>query len=251
MKLFARYTVAITLILIPSLSKAQASDADVALLRLIGVPNTALPPVSLPMPASRNNNYFIGRFQAGYREGPSGRAMPAFAGGIDLQYRGGSVVGITGGWQRRDCGIEGTDCGGHALVGIRSQINLMTGGSVFAGLLHDNSATSTFGAEFGFGYAPKVSGDIGACAVDFGLPFSVAKRRQRPRLVAFVSPGIIWDFTCGGDGPGSGKNYKTDFGLALQQVGNRSFDIYLGVQKIFRGRTGYQTGITLSYVRLP
>jgi hypothetical protein len=66
-----------------------------------------------------------------------------------------------------------------------------------------------------------------------------------------VSHGKVWDFTVGGVGPGSGKNYKTDFGLALQQVGNRSFDIYLGVQKIFRGRTGYQTGITLSYVRLP
>jgi hypothetical protein len=243
---------ALTLIALPSISQAQASDADIALLRLIGVPNTALPPVSLPMPASRNNNYFIGRFQSGYREGPSGRAMPAFAGGIDLQYRGGSVVGLTAGWQRRDCGIEGPNCGGHALFGVRSQINLMTGGSVFAGLLHDNSATSTFGTELGFGYAPKVSGELGACAVDFGLPFSVAKRRQRPRLVAYVSPGMIWDFTCGGgDGPGSGKNYKTDFGLALQQVGNRSFDIYLGVQKIFRGRTGYQTGITLSYVRLP
>ena len=251
MKSSVKVASALLLIAFPAISQAQATDDDIALLRLIGVPNTALPPVSLPMPASRNHNYIIGRFQAGYREGPSGRAMPAFAGGVDLQYRGGSVVGLTAGWQRRDCGIDGSNCGGHALFGIKSQINLMTGGSVFAGLLHDNSATSTFGTEFGFGYAPKVSGEVGACAIDFGLPFSVAKRRQRPRLVAYVTPGMIWDFTCGGDGPGSGKNYKTDFGLALQQVGNRSFDIYLGVQKIFRGRTGYQTGITLSYVRLP
>lgn len=251
MKFSMRLVAAAGIIALPQIAGAQATDADIALLRLVGVPNTALPPVSLPMPASRNHSYLIGRFQAGYREGPSGHAMPAFAGGIDLQYRGGSVLGITGGWQRRDCGIEGPNCGGHPLFGVRSQVNLMTGGSVFAGLLHDNSATSTFGAEFGFGYAPKVSGEVGACAVDFGLPFSVAKRRQRPRLVGFVSPGIIWDFTCGGNGPGSGKNYKTDFGLALQQVGNRSFDIYLGMQKIFRGKTGFQTGITLSYVRLP
>ncbi|HEX6574182.1 MAG TPA: hypothetical protein VF042_04355, partial [Gemmatimonadaceae bacterium] len=159
MKSFTLWIIAGALFITPSIASAQASEAELALLRLIGVPNTALPPVSLPMPASRNHNYYIGRLQAGYREGPSGGAMPAFAAGIDLQYRGGSVLGITGGWQRRDCGVDGPDCGGHALFGVRSQINLMTGGSVFAGLLHDNSATSTFGTEFGFGYAPKVSGE--------------------------------------------------------------------------------------------
>jgi hypothetical protein len=177
--------------------------------------------------------------------------MPAFAGGVDLQYRGGSTIGVTGGFQRRDCGIAGTDCGSHALFGVRSQINLMTGGSIFAGLLHDNSATSTFGTELGFGYAPKVSNGMNACAIDFGLPLSVAKRRQRPRLVGYLSPGIIWDFNCGSSGPNSTKTYKTDFGLALQQVGNRSFDIYFGMQKLFRGRTGFQTGLSFSYVRLP
>ena len=233
------------------LEARDVTDSELAVLRLLGVPNTALPPVSLPMPASRNHNYFIGRLQAGYRKGPSGDAMPAFAGGIDFQYRGGSTIGVTGGWQQRDCGLIGTNCGGHALFGVRSQINLMTGGSVFAGLLRDNSATSTLGTEFGFGYAPDVVKGITACAIDFGVPFSVAKRRQRPRLVGYMSPGIIWDFNCGTGGPGSTKTYKTDFGLALQQVGNRSFDIYFGMQKLFRGRTGFQTGLSFSYVRLP
>ena len=251
MKTFARSIVVVLATAIPAFAHAQATDAELATLRLLGVPNTALPPVSLPMPASRNHNYYIGRLQTGYRKGPSGEAMPSFAAGIDLQYRGGSTIGITGGLQRRDCGIAGTECGSHALFGVRSQINLMTGGSIFAGLLRDNSATSTFGTELGFGYAPKVSGDINACAIDFGLPLSVAKRRQRPRLVGYLSPGIIWDFNCGSSGPPSTKTYKTDFGLALQQVGNRSFDIYFGMQKLFRGRTGFQTGLSFSYVRLP
>ena len=251
MKTFARSVIVVAATAIPALVQAQATDAELATLRLLGVPNTALPPVSLPMPASRNHNYYIGRFQTGYRKGPSGNAMPSLAAGIDLQYRGGSTIGITGGLQKRDCGIAGTDCGSHALFGVRSQINLMTGGSIFAGLLHDNSATSTFGTELGFGYAPKVANDINACAIDFGLPLSVAKRRQRPRLVGYLSPGIIWDFNCGSGGPQSTKTYKTDFGLALQQVGNRSFDIYFGMQKLFRGRTGFQTGLSFSYVRLP
>ena len=237
--------------LAPSLTHAQMSDADLAALRLLSVPVTALPPIALPMPASRNHNYFIGRLQAGVRKGPGGEAMPAVAGGIDFQYRGGSVIGATVGYQKRDCGILGGDCGGHAMFGVRSQIGLMTGGSIFAGLLNDNSATSTLGTEFGFGYSPKVSGDMNACAIDFGIPFSVAKRRQRPRLVAFVSPGIIWDFTCGSGGPKSRKSYKTDFGLALQQVGNRSIDFYFGMQKIYRAKTGFQTGLSMTVVRLP
>jgi hypothetical protein len=235
----------------PAIARSQAPDAELELLRLLSVPITALPPVSLPMPASRNHNYFIGRFQAGYREGPGGRAMPAFAGGVDFQYQGGSIVGITAGYQKRDCGITGVDCGGHPIFGIKSQINLMTGGSKFAGLLHDNSTTSTLGTEFGFGYSPKIAGNMNACAIDFGVPFSIAKRRQRPRLVGYLSPGIIWDFTCGSGGPRATKTYKTDFGLALQQVGNRSFDIYFGMQKLYRGRTGFQTGLSFSYVRLP
>jgi len=238
-------------LIIPVASRAQTTDNELSKLRLLGVPVTALPPISLPMPASRNHNYFIGKFQAGLRRGPSGNAMPAFAGGLDFQYRGGSVIGVTGGYQKRDCGVTGAGCGGHALFGVRSQINLTTGGSIFAGLLKDNSATSTLGTEFGFGYAPKVADDLNACSFDFGVPLSVAKRRQRPRLVVFVSPGIIWDFNCGSSGPPSRHTWKTDFGFALQQVGNRSLDIYFGMQKLYRTKTGFQTGLSFSYVRLP
>jgi hypothetical protein len=245
------FAAAAAILVAPSAGGAQATDAELALIRLLSVPATALPPISLPMPASRNHNYFIGRLQTGVRKGPGGETMPAIAGGIDFQYRGGSVIGATVGYQKRDCGIEGADCGGHAMFGVRSQIGLMTGGSIFAGLLNDNSATSTLGTEFGFGYSPNVSDDMNACAIDFGIPFSVAKRRSRPRLVAFVSPGIIWDFNCGSGGPKSGKSYKTDFGVALQQVGNRSIDFYLGMQKIYRGKTGFQTGLSMTVVRLP
>src|SRR6185503_3878473 len=194
-------TAAAIVLFLPLASNAQTTDADLGVLRLLGVPVSALPPISLQMPASRNHNYFFGKLQAGYRKGPSGDAMPAFAGGIDFQYRGGSVIGVTAGYQKRDCGTIGVGCGGHALFGVRSQINLVTGGSIFAGLLKDNTATSTLGTEIGIGYAPKVAGDLNACAIDMGIPHSVAKRRQRPRLVAYVSPGVVWDFYCGSRRP--------------------------------------------------
>lgn len=238
--------------LAPMSARAQATATEIEILRLIGVPVTALSPISLPMAASRNHTYLIGRLQTGYRRGPSGAAMPAAAAGIDLQYRGGSIVGLTGGWQKRDCDLIEGSCGGHAMFGARTQINLVTGGSMFAGLLRDNTATSTLGVEMNFGYAPKVIRDINACSLDFGVPFSVAKRRQRPRLVAYVSPGILWDFSCGGgSGPPTKKSYRTDFGFALQQVGNRSFDMYFGMQKLWRSRVGFQTGLSFTYVRLP
>ena len=137
------------------------------------------------------------------------------------------------------------------MFGARAQVNLMTGGAAMAGLLHDNSTTSTVGTEFGLGYAPSVQPGLNACTIDFGIPFSVAKRRQRPRIVAFMKPGVVYNFSCGGSGPSGGKSYFTDFGIGLQQVGNRSFDIYLGMQKMFRERTGLQAGLTFTYVRLP
>lgn len=244
---------------IPLAAQAQAgvnaasdpTDRELATLRLLGVPVTALGPVSLPMPASRNHNYFIGRLQTGYREGPSGDKMPAIAGGIDFQYRGGSIIGVTAGYQRRDCGTVGAGCGGHSMFGVKSQINLVTGGSLFAGLLRDNTATNTLGTEIEFDYSPNIADGVNACAINLGLPLYVAKRRQRPRLVGYLTPGIIWDFNCGTSGPPSRNTWKTDFGFALQQVGNRSLDIYFGMQKLFRGKTGFQTGVSFSYVRLP
>ena len=231
--------------------RAQATDSELRILRLLSIPVNALPAIGAPMPASRNHSYLIGRLQGGLRKGPGGSAMPAVAAGIDLQYKGGSTLGITGGYQKRDCGTLGDNCGGHAMFSVSSDINLMTGGSLFAGLLHDNTTTSTLGLSLGFDYAPKYAEDKNACAIDVGVPFSVAKRRQRPRLVGYVTPGIVWDFNCGSSGPSGSKTYRTDFGLALQQVGNRSFDIYFGMQKLFRGRTGFLTGLSFSYVKLP
>src|SRR4051812_7580457 len=49
----------------PAIASAQATGAEVEILRLIGVPHTALGPISLPMPASRNHSYLIGRLQTG------------------------------------------------------------------------------------------------------------------------------------------------------------------------------------------
>jgi hypothetical protein len=229
---------------LPASLAAQATQTQIEILRLIGVPHTAVSPLSLPMPASRNHSYLIGRLQTGYRKGPGGSAMPAVTGGIDLQYRGGSILGLSGGWQKRDCGLTEGCGGGHAMFGARTQINLVTGGTMFANILRDNTATSTLGLEMNFGYAPKVIDKINACSLDVGVPFSVAKRRQRPRIVAYVSPGMLWDFSCGGDsGPPTRKSYRTDFGFALQQVGNRSFDVYFGMQKLWRRNVGFQTGL--------
>ncbi len=230
---------------------AQATDRDIEILRLMATPIGALSPISLPMPASRNHNYYIGRFQTGQRRSSGGTNLAAAAVGVDLQFRGGSIYGLTAGYQERECRFAGSNCGGHALFGARAQINLVTGGSTMAGLLNDNSTTSTFGTEIGLGYAPDVTEGMNACTIDFGLPFSVAKRRQRPRFVTYVTPGMVWDMSCRSGGPPTKKSYFTGFGIGLQQVGNRSLDIYLGMQKVFRAGVGSQLGISVTYVRLP
>ncbi|NIP79209.1 MAG: hypothetical protein GWM90_08375, partial [Gemmatimonadetes bacterium] len=81
-------------------------------------PVGALPPLALPMPASRNHNYLVFRAQTGARRGSGGGTLRAFAGGVDLQWRGGSVFGLTGGYQTRDC--EGdVPCDGHPFFGAR------------------------------------------------------------------------------------------------------------------------------------
>ncbi|HEX2721399.1 MAG TPA: hypothetical protein VHM24_00675 [Gemmatimonadaceae bacterium] len=235
----------------PLVAKSQATDRDIEILRLEGTPIGALSPISLPMPASRDHNYYIGRFQTGQRRSSAGTNLAAAAVGVDLQFRGGSIYGLTAGYQERECRFAGSSCGGHALFGARAQINLVTGGSAMAGLLHDNSTTSTLGTEIGFGYAPDVTDGINACTIDVGVPFSVAKRRQRPRFVTYVTPGVVWDMSCRSEGPPSKKSYFTGFGIGLQQLGNRSLDIYLGMQKVFRADVGTQLGVSITYVRLP
>jgi len=238
---------------VPSFAHAQSelSDREVQILRLLSTPFGALPPISLPMAASRNHNYWQARFQGGYRTGPNDENLSSVGGGVDLQYRGGSIFGLTAGYQKRNCSVT-VDCeSGHMFYGARARIGLMTGGSTVAGLLRDNSTTSTFGTEFGVGYAPNIAPDKSACTLDVGIPYSIAKRRQRPRFVTYITPGMVWDMKCGSSGPGTKKSYFTGFGLGLQQVGNRSLDFYLGVQKIYRADAGTQVGLSITYVRLP
>jgi hypothetical protein len=230
--------------------QVTATSEERELLLLESTPIGALPPIALPMPASRNHNYWGFRLQTGRREGPGDEGIPAVAGGIDFQYRGGSIIGITGGYQKRDCGLTGPTCGGHTLFGIRSRINVLTGGQLLGSLFNDPSSTTTLGGEMGFGYAPKVIGDADACTIDLGMPVTLSLG-QRVRIASFLTPGVMWDMSCSDSGGPSRPNFLTGFGVGFQQVGNRGFDIYLGVQKIFKQESGYQVGISFTFVRLP
>lgn len=238
---------------------AQGSADEREVLRLGATPTGALPPIALPMPASRNNHYWGARLQTGYRGETGGADLLAVAAGIDLQYSGGSTLGVTGGYQKQDCELTGPDCGGHALFGVRTRINLFTGGPGVGGLFGDNSATTTLGTEIGIGYAPSVLPGMPACTFDVGLPVSVSMFqgiRQVPtlggvRVVSFVTPGVVWDVDCSSEDNPTRPSYLTGFGIGLQQWGDRSLDVYLGVQRIFRGASGFQVGITITYVRLP
>jgi hypothetical protein len=229
--------------------QTQASDDQLQILRLESTPIGALPAIALPMPASRNHSYWGARLQSGYRSSRDGDDLGALAGGIDFQYRGGSVIGVTGGYQRRDCDLIEGDCGGHALYGIRSRINLLTGGPTIGKLFGDVNATTTVGGELGFGYAPNILPNINSCTFDMGVPLSVSML-QRVRVVTYVTPGVAWDVGCGSEGPETRMSWLTGFGIGIQQFGNRSTDIFLGAQKIFRGATGYQIGLSVTYVWL-
>lgn len=229
---------------------AQESERDLEILRLEGTPIGALPPIALPMPASRNHNYWGGRIQTGYRRAKQSNDLLAIAGGVDFQFRGGSIYGVTAGYQQRQCDVEGDRCGGHAMFGARSRFNLVTGGPTIGTLFNDPSATSTLGTEIGIGYSPNVVKGMNACAVDIGLPLSIAMMERR-RIVSYFTPGMVWDWSCGPSGPPTKTSYLSSFGVGLQQLYNRSLDVYVGVQKIFRAKTGYQVGISFTYVRLP
>ena len=229
---------------------ADAQGREIHILSVQATPIGALPPIALPMPASRNHHYWGFRLQTGRRRGSGGATLNAVAGGVDLQYRGGSTLGVTGGYQSGDCGSAGRDCSNHAMFGMRTRINLFTGGPTVAAVFGDASATSTIGTEIGVGYAPRVLPGFSPCTLDFGMPFSVAML-ERIRLVSYVAPGVVWDFDCSDEGAPSRASFLTGLGLGLQQLGHRSFDIYVGFQKIFLGETGYQFGISATYVLLP
>lgn len=234
----------------PTRSLAQTPDDVLQILRLGATPIGALPPLPLPMPASRNHDYWGVRLQGGQRVGRVGSNIEALAAGVDFQYRGGSVIGITGGYQNRDCDLAGPACGAHALFGIRTRVNVITGGPTIGALFGDREATSTLGGELGFGYAPNVLSDLNACTVDLGMPLSVAML-QKIRVVSYLTPGVAWDFSCGSGGPPAHTSWLTGFGLGVQQFGSRSLDVYVGVQRIFSGNAGYQFGISVTYVWLP
>ncbi|MGH7445760.1 MAG: hypothetical protein ACREKM_12820, partial [Longimicrobiales bacterium] len=85
---------------------------------------------------------------------------------------------------------------------------------------------------------------------DLGMPLSLAML-QRVRLVAFATPSIAWDVDCSADEPPMRETWAMSFGMGLQQIGLRGLDVYVGMRKVFRTGTGYQLGISLTYVRLP
>ncbi|HMI55351.1 MAG TPA: hypothetical protein VK494_04105 [Gemmatimonadaceae bacterium] len=235
----------------PAFARAQTTQA-LPILSAEATPIGALPPIALPMPASRDNNYWGLRLQTGQRRQRGGpEDLFAIAAGIDYQVRGGSIFGVTGGYQwRQNCQAAITDCGGHSLFGARARFNFMTGGPTLAAVWGDNDATSTLGTEVGFGYAPSVTPGLNACTVDIGLPFSIATL-ERIHLVSFVTPGVVWDVDCSAAGTKARTSYLIGFGLGVQQLGFRGLDVHVGAQRMFRGATGLQFGVSVSWVRLP
>jgi hypothetical protein len=234
---------------VPCIARAQAVQ-PLPIATEEATPIGALPPMPLPMPASRDQNYWGLRLQFGQRNERGGpEDLFAVAGGVDYQLRGGSILGLTGGYQRRQNCQSTTDCG-HAMFGARGRFNIFTGGPTVAAIIGDESATSTIGTEIGFGYAPKTSPGVNACTIDLGLPFSIAML-QRVRLVTFLTPGVVWNVDCSAEQTSSGRSVLLGFGFGLQQLGTRGLDVNFGAQRIFRGTTGLQFGVSVSWVRLP
>ncbi|MGH7482396.1 MAG: hypothetical protein ACRELV_09590 [Longimicrobiales bacterium] len=227
-------------------ARAQIEAPGLGLADVEATPIGALPPMALPMPASRNHNYWVFRVQAGHRRGRAGPDLLAIAGGIDLQWRGGSIFGVTGGYQTGDC----ESCEGHLLFGARGRFNVLTGGPTIGALIGDYSATSTLGAELGFGWAPDAKAGLDVCTVDVGVPLSLAML-QRVRLVSYISPGAVLEVDCSTDPGPKRTDFMLSAGIGVQQLGLPGLDVYLGAQKAFRSGTGYQFGISVMYVRLP
>jgi hypothetical protein len=230
---------------------AAQTTGELHLRRLLSVPLGALPPLAMLMPASRNHNYWVGRAQVGSQWDNLVGDHATAAVGVDLQWRGGSSFGLTGGYQWADCEETVEDCGPHAMIGGRARFNIVTGGPTIASIIGDNSATTTVGAEFGMGYGSKAVGGRNACAFDLGAPVSVSLF-QKVRVLTFLTPGIAWDARCifGGSTPG-GVSTFLGAGIGLQQLASRGLDVSLGVQRIFREGAGIQLGVNVSYVKLP
>ena len=242
--------VAVMVAVTPSIAQAQ-SAGDLHLRRVLSVPVGALPPVAMLMPASRNHNYWVGRIQAGAQWEGNDAEIPAAAVTLDLQWRGGSAFGVTAGYQSAGCELPGGPCPAHPMFGARGRFNLITGGPTVAALINDYSATTTFGADIGYGYAPDAYAGNNACALDIGAPVSLSLF-QRVRVVSFLSPGIVWDVRCPVNGSvGTGASTLLGAGIGLQQIFLRGLDISFGAQRIFRRGAGIQLGVSVTYVRLP
>jgi hypothetical protein len=227
------------------------TQGEAHLRRLLSVPLGALPPLAMLMPASRNHNYWVGRFQAGTQRDNLSGDLNTAALGLDFQWRGGSAFGITGGYQSADCEENVIGCNGHTLFGGRARFNVVTGGPTFASLVGDNSATTTLGLEFGAGYAPEAIGTRNACAVDVAVPISISMF-QRFRVLSYFTPGIAWDVSClRGGTDGGGASTFVGAGLGLQQLANRGLDVSIGAQRFMRRDAGIQIGVNVTYVRLP
>jgi hypothetical protein len=234
----------------PRTSEAQTATARPFELALESTPLGALPPMALPMPASRDHNYWVFRLQYGTRQGLDTRTLRAAAAGLDYQVRGGSVFGLTAGYQDGDCVRSVLDCGTHMLYGARARMNFATAGSTVALLAGAESATTTIGAEVGIGYAPSIASGVSGCVSDIGLPISVAML-ERVRLVAFFTPGAAWDLGCSSTRSSSRISFYTSMGMGVQQFLVRGLDVNLGLQRIFRGDLRYAFGATVTYTVLP
>jgi len=233
----------------PFTARAQATQ-PLPIASEEATPVGALPPMPLPMPASRDQSYWGLRLQVGERNERSGpENLVAVGAGIDYQRRGGSIFGLTAGYQSRQHCQSTTNCG-HALFGARGRFNLFTGGPTVAAITGDESATTTLGTEIGFGYAPSISPGVNACTIDVGLPLSVAML-QTVRVVTFVTPGAVWNVDCSSEETPSSRSFLIGFGFGIQQVFFRGLDVNFGAQRILRGATGLQFGVSVSWVRLP
>jgi hypothetical protein len=246
-------TAVLAVILLAGTAAAQTDPGEVHLRRLLATPIGGLPPVAMPMPASRDRNYWGFRLQSALHHRANRPDARVVAGGLDLQWQGGSVAGITLGYDDPTCASD-VSCPGHLLFGARVRGGFMSGGPTVAALIGDHTATTTLGVELGAGYAPRV-GEIGdACALDVGAPVSISML-QRLRVVTFLSPGIAWSMGCltPGDSPavGSSASFVLGYGLGIQQLWRRGLDVNFGLQRIFREGTGVQYGISFTYVKLP
>jgi hypothetical protein len=240
----------LALILFATPAAAQVDASELHLRRLLATPIGGLPPVAMPMPASRDNNYWAFRLQGAAHHRNNRPDERVIAAGLDLQWQGGSVVGITAGYDDPTC-ASNLQCPGHLLFGARARAGLMSGGPTLAALIGDHTATTTFGAELGVGYAPRVDEIGDACTIDIGTPVSISML-QRMRVVTFLSPGIAWSVGClRKSAAPSAASFVLGYGLGIQQLWRRGLDVNLGLQRIFREGTGIQFGISFIYVRLP